>query len=338
MKRCLVVTLALVATGAALGQTQIVMPGAAQRCLTTGGPMLDQPVYPQRAYDHKAGAKVELEVEFRAPDAPPKVRRLSAEADLRYRDDFENAVIRLAERYRVPCLPAGETATLKQEFVFVPHDGRPVTMMSQTDEASLRDGLFRQCLRRPNSPPAYPDRALRGDRQGKVLLGLTFTGSTNSPEIAVLDDGGDLAFVYAVQEHAAALRLPCHDGGAPVRSLMLYDFKLDGGSRVVLSDMSLPTLLRHVKGIRSANVYFDFNRMGCPFDVRLEYWQPHAPHAVGEVGSTNPERRFFLDWLSRQQLDLPARQTNAVLGQRTVVSVPCTVLDLGARTGGGGGT
>jgi hypothetical protein len=340
MKRyCVALMLALASSGAALAQTQIVMPGAAQRCLTTGGPTLDRPDYPKQAYEHKAGAKVELEIEFRAPNAAPKVRSLKTEADARYRDDFESAVLKVAERYRVPCLPAGETATLKQEFVFVPHDGRPVSWMAQTDEESQRSSKLNRCLTKPTILPVYPERALRADRQGTVLVALTFTGSASPPQVAVLDDGGDRAFAEAVQDHAGGVRMPCHDNAGAVQSLMLYDFKFDGGSRVVLNDMTMITLLRHLKGIRSANLYFDFNQMGCPFEGRLEYFQPHAPNLVGEVGPRNPERRFFLDWLSRQQLDLPtARQANAVLGQRTVISVPCTVLDLGARAGGGGGT
>jgi hypothetical protein len=91
-----------------------------------------------------------------------------------------------------------------------------------------------------------------------------------------------------------------------------------------------------LKGIREANVYFDFNTMGCPFDVRFDPQQPVLPNGVGEVGSSNPERRFFLDWLTRQQLDLPKQQLNALLGQQAVVTVPCTVINLGARQGGGG--
>ena len=37
-----------------------------------------------------------------------------------------------------------------------------------------------------------------------------------------------------------------------------------------LKDMPLTSFLRYVKGIEQANAYFDFNTMGCPFEVRLK--------------------------------------------------------------------
>jgi hypothetical protein len=101
-------------------------------------------------------------------------------------------------------------------------------------------------------------------------------------------------------------------------------------------DVSFPTLVAAFRGIRNANVYFDFDSMGCPFEVLFRPMQPHAPNDVGVVGEVNEERRFFLDWLSRQQLDLPAKQVNALLGQEARVSVPCMLLNLGATSGGGG--
>ena len=94
-------------------------------------------------------------------------------------------------------------------------------------------------------------------------------------------------------------------------------------------------LLRSIKGLDKATVYFDFGRMGCPFDLRVSFWQPLSGNRVGEVGVVHPERRHFIEWLQRQQLDLDSRSRNQVLGQSLTVSVPCGVLDLGNSGGGG---
>jgi hypothetical protein len=56
---------------------------------------------------------------------------------------------------------------------------------------------------------------------------------------------------------------------------------------------------------------------------------------IGEVGESVPGRAFFIDWLSRQRLDLRARLQNRLIGQSFNLSVPCGIVNLGSQGGGG---
>ena len=99
--------------------------------------------------------------------------------------------------------------------------------------------------------------------------------------------------------------------------------------------LTLVQYLRATKDIGKAQVYFSFNEMKCPFDVRIAMNQPIGNNRIGEIGESVPERAFFLDWLSRQRLILPNQQQNLAIGKSPTVSVPCGVLNLGASGGGG---
>lgn len=337
IRTLLLVACAALGSVVAQAQTTVVAPGAAQSCLTRGEPLLGTPDYPQEAYEARARGRVLVELEFTTTNTAPKLLKLEAnsEAGGYFADAFERSVRKFVESYRVPCLATGEMSRLDQEFVFVPHDMRGVTMMVSTEPGVGRKDRLRACVRRPDQLPTYPADDLRVGREGKVVTRLSFRSADQPPELAVLDDAGSRNFVASVTEFARGMRMPCHDGAGSVDLLFLFDFRLDVGARVVLKDMPFLTLLRSIKGIRQAQVYFDFRTMGCPFEVHFEPWQPIARNSIGEVGKPDPERRFFLDWLSRQQLNLPPRTLNAVMGQDARVSVPCMVLNLGTTSGGG---
>jgi hypothetical protein len=321
----------------AAAQTIVAAPSAAQRCLTRGTVLLGTPVYPQEAFERKIDGRVVVDMEFTAADVPPRLVKIDAGRDHHARD-FEDSVRAFIKAYRVPCLVVGESTTLRQEFVFVAQDRRGVAFMAMADEQEMRNQRLNACVRRaPDaSLPAYPANDLRLERQGTVVAKLRFLDATGAPQVSILDDGGSAGFGRNVTDFALrAMRMPCHDGVGPVDTTMLFIFRVEGGARVVLKDMPFLTLLAGVKDIRQAQLYFDFNTMGCPFDVHFVPMQPHARNTVGEIGEPHPERRFFLDWLSRQQLALGSRELNAVLGQSARVSVPCTVVHLGQRAGGG---
>ena len=321
-------------------QVTVTAPSAAQRCLTRGEVLLGTPAYPPHALANKASGSVKVALEFSAPDTAPRLLKIEAQGTDgdEHTDAFERSVREFIAAYRVPCLRADEKSLLNQEFVFTPHDRRAVTIMASHDEQSMRADRLRGCMRhlKPDDKPVYPPVDLRDERQGTAVLRVEFIGPDTAPRVAVLDDGGSRWFGEEARDYAVGFRAPCHDRAGPAEVVQLYVFKIEGGRRVILQDMAFLTLLRSFKGIRSANVYFDFNTMGCPFDVHFQPMQPYARNTTGEVGPPNSERRFFLDWLSRQQLDLPPMALNAVIGQPTRVTVPCTLLDLGQRLGGGG--
>lgn len=317
---------------AAAAQQLALTPSETLACLTPVAAERGTPTYPQHKFDRKEGGVVSVDLDFTAPDRAPKVT-------VRVGDDhraLSDAVIEHVRKYRVPCLTAGQSARFSQEFRFVPTDGRKVQWLAPRDADDERRSQLLNCVQHksPGSKPIYPMMALSSETQGTVVLRVKFEAPDMPPVIEVADDGQSSSLAAAARNFALDYRMPCYDG-APVSFTHFYTFRIDGAKRTVLKDVPLVSLLPLVKDIRRANVYFDFNEMGCPFDLRLRLHQPYGLNGVGEVGEPNPERRFFLDWLRRQQLDLPARTYNEIIGEMTTVSVPCTVLKLGTTSGGG---
>ena len=316
---------------AATAQQQALAPSEVLACLTPAEAERGMPIYPPELFTRRQGGRIAVELKFAEPDAAPELSfgRSDDDADLR------SAVRAHVRRYRLPCLKPGQTAQLNQIFEFVPTDARKVRWLSPVDADDARKERFIRCIRHEqlDSRPDYPIRALRRESQGNVVVRATFNSAGAPPALELLDDGLSEDLARAALDFSAGLRMPCLEG-APIRTTYQFKFRLEDAGYTVLKDMSLLQLLGIVKGIRQANVYFDFKEMGCPFDLRFRLEQPYGLNRVGEVGEPNPERRFFLDWLRRQHLELPRATHNAVLGQITTVSVPCTVLDLGTASGG----
>jgi hypothetical protein len=329
--RFCIAALAAAASLSAAAQQQALTPSQTLACLTPAEAARGAPTYPEKSFERKESGRVSVALDFNAADREPKVTVTYGDD----RRDLLRAVLDHVRKYRVPCLAPGQTARLLQDFDFVPTDGRKVRWLAPIDADDVRRSRLADCVlhKKPGTKPDYPWRALRNETQGTVVLRLSFSAPDAAPAIEVFNDAqsGDLA--TAASEFARDFRMPCHEG-APVGVTQFYQFRIEGGARTVLKDMSIRTLLGVIKDIRQANVYFDFGEMGCPFDLRFILHQPYGPNDVGEVGEPRPERRFFLDWLRRQQLDLPAPAHNAVLGDITTVSVPCTVLNLGTISGG----
>ena len=315
-----------------LAQQQTLTESETLACLTPVVAERGSPKYPEASFERRDGGKFAVTLEFTAPDRAPRLT-FSGVTDI---GELKDAVLDFVRAYRVPCLQPGQVATLNQEFVFVPTDDRRVRWHAPVDDDDRRRERLQKCMKHtsPGSKPGYPVWALDKEIQGSVLLRVSFDAADMPPSVAVLDNAGSDRLAAHATDFARGWRMPCHEG-ASVSVNQLYRFRIAGESHAVLRDLSLVTLLSGFKGIRQANVYFDFNEMGCPFDLRFALYQPHSPNRVGEVGDALPARRFFLDWLRRQSFDLPAKQRNAIQGQITTVNVPCTVLKLGTTTGGG---
>lgn len=316
----------------AVAQQQMLTPSEVLGCLTPAEATRGTPVYPETRLARKEGARVAVELEFRAADEAPKVTVTERDVP----EDFISAVREHVRRYRVPCLKPEQTARLSQNFEFVPTDGRKVRWQWPVDAADARRLRLALCIKhpRPGTKPEYPQFALRDNVQGPVILRLLFSAADAPPAIEVANEDAKGALQRAALDFAKDFRMPCHEG-EPVSVTQFYIFRIQDSRRVVLRDMTLLTLLSSVKGIQQANVYFDFRQMACPFELRFSLNQPYALNAVGELGEHHPERRHFIDWLSRQQLDLPERTLSEVIGDKATVTVPCTVLNLGTASGGG---
>lgn len=266
-----------------------------------------------------------VELTFKAGDRPPSVKVLN-----QYRPHFEleEAVRDHVAMFRVPCMSAGAPpVTLRQDYVFIANDGRKV-MSSQPRD--LADGPRKErwsCLQHTwrETRPEYTDAMRREEIEGNVYVRLRFTRPDAPPDVTVLASS-HRKLEQSMRNFAADLRLPCMTTEA-VAWNVVYKYRLEGGRRFLLKDATLVDFLRASKPPLPA-AYFDFATMGCPFDVRLSYFQPHSRNAVGELENANPARQPFLDWLAGLQLNFSERGNTAVLGDAMTVSVPCGKLDL----------
>jgi hypothetical protein len=332
MKRLVLALLAALAVwgvSAADASEVSLAPSLALQCMTPPEAERARLVYPANALERKEGGVVEVELTFDDPTGAPDVRVLNEPLN-----SLASGVRQHVRRYRVPCLGAGQKAVIRQDFSFDPTDGRKVLWTTPRDANEPVRKAMLACLRAGKPKPGYPMSALRSEEQGVVVLRLTFKDAANEPEITVADDTPARSLIDAAKDHALDLRLPCHSG-VPLEVVYQYTFLIEGGDRLVLKDATLAEYLRAAKDIAKAQVYFDFNEMKCPFDVRIAMNQPTGNNRVGEIGESQPARAFFLDWLSRQRLNLRPKQQNLLIGKSLNVSVPCGALNLGASAGGG---
>ena len=116
--------------------------------------------------------------------------------------------------------------------------------------------------------------------------------------------------------------MPCL-GSQPVEPTQLFIFKIDGGARTVLNDLSLVQLVGAARDV-PAGVYFDLNTMQCPFSLRLSYFRPHVPNEVRSLDTHYPARQAFMDWLSQITLNLPDVRNTVPQGTSTVIVWPST--------------
>jgi hypothetical protein len=288
-----------------------------------GAPAL--PEYPEDELKRRDGGRIPVQLVFMAPDRAPLVRLLG--------DQGLQALVRSVQAYakdfRVPCMaPGAEPVRLDQEYVFVPNDGRKVMYSRPVDAADRQRRTQIACMTRITGPerPRYPAQALTLGDQGNVYARLRFTSPTEPPSVTVLARSGHRAFWREVEAFAADYRVPCLAGEA-VDIAMLYTFRIEGGARTRLNDLTLRDWLVAVSA-PPLPAYFDTTTMGCPFDVRLQYLRPHEPNIVLEVESANPARRQFLDWLAAMKLELDPGVNTAVLGDTITISVPCAKIDL----------
>jgi hypothetical protein len=310
---------------AALAGDTALAPSPALTCLTLPAGVPDRPDYPEEAFKRKEGGAVRVQLEFREPDRAPRVTLLQRSGT----SALDDVVAEHVEQYRVPCMQAANGAvTLVREYSF-DADGRSRVMASAPrDSADPARVAQLSCLRHvvPYSAPVYPKSSLRNEEQGVLLVKLHFTAPDQPPAVEWIAATPHRSLRSSVEQFAEGLRLPCLSGG-PVYVLRAYRFLLSGGARTVLRDSTLVNFLRTSKDLAKP-VFFDFNTMSCPFDVRLTYSRPFTRNTVQQLDTRDPARAPLLDWLAGVTLNFSDAQQLEVFGKSMIVSVPCGRLDL----------
>lgn len=267
------------------------------------------------------GGRVEIELSFVAPDAPPHVRLLDWQG--KEGGAFEQAVRSHVQGFRVPCMePDDAPLKLRQQFDFKPDDGRVVYWTQPSDPLAQERQRQLACVTMPDRRTMAEALAMAGGADSAVaVMRLRFTAADEAPKITVLEGGGSPSRVRSSQKLLRSLRMPCL-AGQPVEGIWVLNF-ITSDQFSVLRDMGLSTFLRGVDNLEERPVNFDLDAMKCPFDVRLTLMQPYAANPIGEVGASEPLRRPLLTWFSELRLRLPPQTLSKVIGQTMTISVPC---------------
>lgn len=317
LARCAVLALSLWAAEASAQQVELA-PSAVAACLTTPPNEPGQPTYPFAAYKAGTPGRVLVELHFTGAELRPAVTVLNRDGD----DSFEQAVRDHVRRLRVPCLPAGQQARLRQEYVFQA-DGRPVFWGPAMDpEDAVRATLLR-CMKHLSGKPSpdYPRDLLRQGMQGRVLAFMRFHSDDQAPQVKVLTPRSTRALGDVVEEWVQGYRLPCHKGEA-INTSAVFVFKFEGEA-YGFRPLSLLEFAARAKNLKTEGLQFDTRSMGCPFDVKLDYHRPFLANRVGVQGVADVRRQPLLDWLTRAELDLLPRQADSVFADTADIHVPC---------------
>jgi hypothetical protein len=300
-------------------------PSKAVECLTPPMESRGKPEYPEELLSRKQGGRVRVQLVFNSPEEEPIVGVL---------DDSGFGVLLSAVRkhvreFRVPCMQRGdEPVRVVQEYLFTPNDGRKVMASAPKDGADVERRARLGCMTRiaPGLRPSYTQDAFREGEKGKVFARLRFTSATEPPEVKFLAAERNTRYMrLSVEKFVAGYRLPCLTESA-IELTQLFHFD-DGSARNSLKDLSLPELVRAAKEV-PVPAFFDTVTMGCPFDVRLTYYRPHALNQIRELESSDPARQPLIDWLGAITLNFDHPTNTNVLGESMTVSVPCLKIDL----------
>ncbi len=281
--------------------------------------------YPEFAFARKDGGVVPVELIFYAPNEAPKVRVTD--------DTAYYEMIRAVERYvvhfRMPCMKIGDPpVTIRQSYVFQPNDGRKVMASETLDAADEARHSHLSCMTHinPGSKPDYPKISRRNEEQGKFFVEMLFTSPDKPPELKWLAASKSLPLRASIEKFVEGYRLPCLKSESLIAK-QLFSFEIAYGERHILKDSTLKTLVRSAREVPQP-AYFDFNTMGCPFDLRIKYFRPYSTNTVSELDSSNPARAPLLNWLSMVTLKLRGDDNIANLGNEFTLTIPCGQLDL----------
>jgi hypothetical protein len=333
MRRAVVLAGLLLAAGGAMAQQMQLAPSAAVACLSPAAAERGTPEYPFAAFKDKLPGDVRVRLRFAGPTAAPAVKLLSNDGD----DSFVDAVRTHVATLRLPCHDGSAPVELDFHFAFRP-DERPLAAVP-VDAADAERQRQLQCISHVSGSnmPDYPLAAARKEVQARVLTELTFHAPDQPPTARFLPRiGADAVtagshdadlFLPTLRSWVTGYRMPCH-AGQPARTRITYVFQLEGHAWGFKPGISLRELLPLVHGIRQQRLQLDTTRMQCPFELRVEYFQPNLPNLVREVGPGVAARQPLIDWLQQTQLDMPAKALDSVYADTLTLAVPCINIDL----------
>ena len=314
------------AQGSAL---QFEPPSSPIVCLTSTQPQHRRPEFPEAGLKAAQIVVMRVRLRFVAADQAPLFEVTYTNGD----ESFAAAVREFVANYRLPCLsPSAGPVEATQEFQFVSRGLEPIVVLTALrPKARTINDLDAECLApiRAAAPPVYPPDAGKRGEFGSVIVRMKFVSAEAEPEVTVLYDAGSRLFANVVKSAVGKYRLPCMKAGdAPLSAMQSFKFSFGDEESQLRPNVTFMQLAAMIKDVAAQKVRFDFNTMGCPFDLKFSPYRPYAANRVTELTANDPNRREFLEWLSSATLDIPARAMKTVIGNSTTVSVPCAVLDL----------
>ena len=297
----------------------------ADTCLQRSSEMF---YYPSAALKGDRSGLVRLALTFRRPDAPPEVELLTLVGGT----TFLRAAKERVAQHRMPCLSADSAPVRIVEdiqFTATPEPESHHAAPGPEDPSSPRRQELARCLRTPAQGPIVGDA---GDKGANAILQITFAMPDEPPAIKVIYSSGPPALLKAFKTGVSNWRMPCiTPQDEPMVYRQQFRYQPDGQRTAISNPLPLPAFLSSVKGIRTMVVKFNFDEMGCPFDVSWQFNMPVMPNYAAQVGpasSYDTRREPFLKWLTTLELDLTPERFERLLGQHTRIQVGCGSLDL----------
>lgn len=309
------------------GASELTLAPSPAACLSPPAAERGTPEYPAREWtDGKAG-QVVVELIFTGPDLRPEVNILRSEGG----PAFVESVQRHVRDLRLPCLESADIpARVRINFDFKPLERRGVVPEAIDADRAEQNRQLACVVNGAGPAPRYPEDARRRVTQGRVLVEMRFVNADGPPEITLVSRPASEVFLLSVKRWAEQFRMPCH-AGRPVKTRWTLVYRMEGEEHYGFRQTRLAAFLGSFRGIESQRVKFDFNTMGCPFELRLQYLQPLRRNVVVQINEPDPQRQPFVDWLEAAELKLNDKSLDSVFGDRVVLAVPCGKFDLEPR-------
>lgn len=292
------------------------------------------PPYPADALAARRGGTYRAELTFRDAQRAPDVKVVFGAGSPALHEAAEEH----ARQFRLPCLPAGQRVSVLQEISFNPVDAGEVRAAAPLNLPLPPSAEHAACMRSPSKPPHLTSPVSTGrfaaafgpgDKNGNVVLELSFTAPDQPPQAKVLYNSIGRDYRDQWLDFIAEYRVPCLKPGERFVTEQTMHLSFNDNPRVALKDVNLVQFLRMVKDVEAKPVNFDLGTMGCPFRLSFSVGRPALPNDVTEVGERNPNRRALIAWMEELELALKREQFESVLRSSMFIDVPCGTVKLG---------